>query len=277
MRNIFIALAASLLISVGSTAQMNQVPVRSLAQAMKEKKAKAETIQTVLPKRAKQHADDEEEEEEDEGYENEDGEEWWNEYQDFDFDEEDNDFEFEENKNAQGILGAIETAVNVGDEVAKTINPAIPTVNLSNKGNTVTLKVAGKLAQTQNRILSQTESQGIINAIEKAVSTADVNLAVSDKAGQPPTVKGSVSFKLAEAQSEGILGDIETAVNVGDEVAKFIDPAFPTVNLSNKGNTLTLNIDGEKISETQSKGIRGAIETADNVRDEVAKTIKRSK
>jgi len=49
------------------------------------------------------------------------------------------------------------------------------------------------------------------------------------------------------------------------------------VNLSNKGNTLTLNIDGEKISETQSKGIRGAIETADNVRDEVAKTIKRRK
>ena len=275
MRKIFIALAASLLISVGSTAQMNQVPVRSLAQAMKENKARAETIQTVLPKRAQQHEDDEEEG--DEGHENEDGEEWWGENQDIDFDEQDNDFEFDEHKNAQGILGAIETAVNVGDEVAKTINPAIPTVNLSNKGNTVTLKVAGKLAQTQNRILSQTESQGIINAIEKAVSTADVNLAVSDKAGQPPTVKGSVSFKLAEAQSEGILGDIETAVNVGDEVAKFIDPAFPTVNLSNKGNTLTLNIDGEKISETQSKGIRGAIETADNVRDEVAKTIKRSK
>jgi hypothetical protein len=48
------------------------------------------------------------------------------------------------------------------------------------------------------------------------------------------------------------------------------------VNLSNKGNTLTLNVGGE-IAETQSKGIRGAIETADNVRDEVAKTIKRSK
>ena len=46
---------------------------------------------------------------------------------------------------SEGILGAIETAVNVGDEVAKTINPAIPTVNLSNKGNTVTLKVAGKI------------------------------------------------------------------------------------------------------------------------------------
>jgi hypothetical protein len=52
MRKIFIALAASLLISVGSTAQMNQVPVRSLAQAMKENKARAENIQTVLPKRA---------------------------------------------------------------------------------------------------------------------------------------------------------------------------------------------------------------------------------
>ena len=137
MRKLFIALAASLLISVGSTAQMNQVPVRSLAQAMKEKKAKAETIQTVLPKRAKQHADDEEEEE-DEGYENEDGEEWWNEYQDIDFDGEDNDFEFEENKNAQGILSDNETEVNVGDEFAS-------------KRNTSTLNVGGKIAETQSK------------------------------------------------------------------------------------------------------------------------------
>ena len=136
MRKLFIALAASLLISVGSTAQMNQVPVRSLAQAMKEKKAKAETIQTVLPKRAKQHADDEEEE--DEGHENEDGEEWWNEYQDIDFDEEDNDFEFEENKNAQGILSDNETEVNDGDEFAK-------------KRNTSTLNVGGKIAETQSK------------------------------------------------------------------------------------------------------------------------------
>jgi hypothetical protein len=52
-------------------------------------------------------------------------------------------------KSEFGMLGAIEEAVNVGDKVAQTINPAIPTVNLSNKGNTVTLKVAGKLAETQ--------------------------------------------------------------------------------------------------------------------------------
>ena len=101
---------------------------------------------------------------------------------------------------SEGFLGALETAVNVGDEVAKTINPAIPTVNLSNKGNTVTLKVAGKLAQ-------------------------------------------------AEAESEGFLGALETAVNVGDEVAKTINPAIPTVNLSNKGSTVTLKVAG-KLAET---------------------------
>ena len=66
-------------------------------------------------------------------------------------------------------------------------------MNLSNKGNTVTLKVAGKLAEKIRRDtkgpakkiekLSRAQTEGIINAIEKAVSTADVNLAVSDKAG----------------------------------------------------------------------------------------------
>jgi ribosomal protein L21E len=97
------------------------------------------------------------------------------------------------------MLGAIEEAVNVGDKVAQTINPAIPTVNLSNKGNTVTLKVAGKLAETQ-----------------------------------------------AESQSEfGMLGAIEEAVNVGDKVAQTINPAIPTVNLSNKGNTVTLKVAGK--------------------------------
>ena len=65
------------------------------------------------------------------------------------------------------------------------MNPAIPTVNLSNQGSTVTLKVAGKLAET-------------------------------------------------EAESEfGMLGAIEEAVNVGDKVAQTINPAIPTVNLSN--------------------------------------------
>ena len=98
-------------------------------------------------KRAQQQHDEEEEDED---------EEWWGENHDIDFDEQDHDFEFDGHKNAQGFLGALETAVNVGDEVAKTINPAIPTVNLSNKGNTVTLKVAGKLAEADNsyRILS---------------------------------------------------------------------------------------------------------------------------
>jgi hypothetical protein len=160
MRKIFIALAASLLITVGSAAQFNQVPARSLAQALRENNEKREyrpaTLakkdpgekKTFKKKRAQQEAADEDEEEWEGEEEEGDDDEWWGENQDIDFDQQDNDFEFDEHKNAQGFLGALETAVNVGDEVAKTINPAIPTVNLSNKGNTVTLKVAGKLAQS---------------------------------------------------------------------------------------------------------------------------------
>ncbi len=105
---------------------------------------------TKGPLKKKRNAQQNEEEEEDED------EEWWGENHDIDFDEQDHEFEFDGHKNAQGFLGALETAVNVGDEVAKFIDPAIPTVNLSNKGNTVTLKVAGKLAEADNsyRILS---------------------------------------------------------------------------------------------------------------------------
>ena len=145
MRKIFIALGASLLVAYGSTAHINQVPARSLAQALKESNDKREYRPVSVGKlgekkervkRAKQEAGDKDEE---------DDEIWWGENQNIDFDEQDNDFEFDEHKYAQGFLGALETAVNVGDEVAKTINPAIPTVNLSNKGNTVTLKVAGKI------------------------------------------------------------------------------------------------------------------------------------
>jgi hypothetical protein len=188
MRKIFIALAASLLVAVGSAAHVNQVPARSLAQALKENNDKREYHPVSVAKKGekkefKKRAQQEEADGEEDGDEEEEGEddEWWGENQDIDFDQQDNDFEFDEHKNAQGFLGALETAVNVGDEVAKTINPAIPTVNLSNKGNTVTLKVAGKLAEKTQ--LSRAQTQGIINAIEKAVSTADVNLAVSDKAG----------------------------------------------------------------------------------------------
>ena len=145
MRKIFIALAASLLVAVGSAAHINQVQARSLAQALKESKDKREYRPVSVGKlgekkerikRAKQEAGDEDEE---------DDEIWWGENQNIDFDEQDNDFEFDEHKYAQGFLGALETAVNVGDEVAKTINPAIPTKNLSNKGDKVTLKVAGKI------------------------------------------------------------------------------------------------------------------------------------
>ncbi len=153
---------------------------------------------------------------------------------------------------SRGFLGALETAVNVGDEVAKTINPAIPTVNLSNKGNTVTLKVAGKLAEAE----SQAESEfGLLNAVETAVNVGDevartINPAIptvnlSNK-GNQVTLK--VAGKLAETNVEsefGLLNAVETAVNVGDEVAKTINPAIPTVNLSNKGNTVTLKVAGK--------------------------------
>jgi hypothetical protein len=42
MRKIFIALAASLLVAVGSAAKINQIPGRSLAQALKENNDKHE-------------------------------------------------------------------------------------------------------------------------------------------------------------------------------------------------------------------------------------------
>ena len=51
-------------------------------------------------------------------------------------------------RNAQGFLGLLETAVNVGDKVAQTVDPAVPTIALSNKGDVVTLKVAAKLAES---------------------------------------------------------------------------------------------------------------------------------
>lgn len=40
-----------------------------------------------------------------------------------------------------------------------------------------------------------------------------MNLAVSDKAGQPPTVKGAVSFKLAQAEAENVINALENALN----------------------------------------------------------------
>lgn len=152
------------------------------------------------------------------------------------------------------MLGAIEEAVNVGDKVAQTINPAIPTVNLSNKGNTVTLKVAGKLAETQ----AETESEfGMLGAIEEAVNVGDkvaqtINPAIPtvNLSNKGNTVTLKVAGKLAETQTEtesefGMLGAIEEAVNVGDKVAQTINPAIPTVNLSNKGNTVTLKVAGK--------------------------------
>jgi ribosomal protein L21E len=152
------------------------------------------------------------------------------------------------------MLGAIEEAVNVGDKVAQTINPAIPTVNLSNKGNTVTLKVAGKLAEAQAE--SQSEF-GMLGAIEEAVNVGDkvaqtINPAIPtvNLSNKGNTVTLKVAGKLAEAQAEsqsefGMLGAIEEAVNVGDKVAQTINPAIPTVNLSNKGNTVTLKVAGK--------------------------------
>ncbi len=152
------------------------------------------------------------------------------------------------------MLGAIEEAVNVGDKVAQTINPAIPTVNLSNKGNTVTLKVAGKLAETQ----AEAESEfGMLGAIEEAVNVGDkvaqtINPAIPtvNLSNKGNTVTLKVAGKLAETQAEtesefGMLGAIEEAVNVGDKVAQTINPAIPTVNLSNKGNTVTLKVAGK--------------------------------
>lgn len=94
-----------------------------------------------------------------------------------------------------GFLNAVEEAVNVGDKVAQSYNPNIPTVNLSNQGNQVTLKVAGKLAETGSEF-------GFLNAVEEAV-------------------------------------------NVGDKVAQTINPAIPTVNLSNQGSQVTLKVAGK--------------------------------
>ncbi len=151
MRKIFIALAASLLVAVGSAAKINQIPGRSLAQALKENNDKHEQRPVSVVKlceekergkRAQKEAGDEDDEEEEGDKEEEgDGDIWWGENQNIDFDEQDNDFVFDEHKNAQGFLGVLETAVNDGDEVAKIINPTIPTANLSNKGNTVTVKI----------------------------------------------------------------------------------------------------------------------------------------
>ena len=275
-------MAASLLVAVGSAAHINQVPAHSILytqpsvapqplfvpQAPKVNneftpyseghKKKEKNKQKV---RAQQEADDEDEEEE---YEEGDGGEWWGENQDIDFDQQDNDFEFDEHKNAQGFLGALETAVNVGDEVAKTINPAIPTVNLSNKGNTVTLKVAGKLAEKIRRDtkgpakkiekLSRAQTEGIINAIEKAVSTADVNLAVSDKAGQPPTVKGSVSFKLAQSGVEGILNEIEKVASTAKVNLAVSDKAGQPPTVSGAVSF--------KLAQSAAEGIINSIENA---------------
>ena len=40
-----------------------------------------------------------------------------------------------------------------------------------------------------------------------------MNLAVSDKAGQPPTVKGAVSFKLAQSEAEGFINSLENVLS----------------------------------------------------------------
>ena len=124
MRKIFIALAASMLITLGCAVQFNQVPARSLAQALKENNdklsypARVQTERTEERQRAQEEAGDEEGGG-NEGGEEEENNEGWGQNQD-------NDFELDEHKNAQGFLGALETAVNVGDDV----------------------KVAGKLAET---------------------------------------------------------------------------------------------------------------------------------
>ena len=68
--------------------------------------------------------------------------------------------------------------------------------------------------------MAEAKSEGIINAFENVLDSTNVNLAVTDKVGQPPVVKGAVSFKLAEAGSEGFINAVEnvlesTNVNLG--------------------------------------------------------------
>ena len=87
MRKIFIALAASLFVAVGLAAHINQVPARSLAQALNENKDKrehrpvsvAELGEKKKPrgKRAHQEAGDEDDEEEDGDEEEEEDDEIW--------------------------------------------------------------------------------------------------------------------------------------------------------------------------------------------------------
>ena len=66
MRKIFIALAASMFITLGCAVQFNQVPARSLAQALKENNdklsypARVQTERTEERQRAQEEAGDEE-------------------------------------------------------------------------------------------------------------------------------------------------------------------------------------------------------------------------
>ena len=86
MRKIFIALAASLFVAVGLAAHINQVPARSLAQALNENKDKREHRPVSVAelgeekehgKRAQQEAGDEDDEEEDGDEEEEEDDEIW--------------------------------------------------------------------------------------------------------------------------------------------------------------------------------------------------------
>ena len=116
MRKIFIALAASLLITIGSAVRITQKPV------ILDSDLSSGYLKPQMPRFQKPEY-----------------------YHEGEHDEQ------KEFKNAQGILGLVEETVNVGDKVAQIADPAIPSINLSNKGNVVTLKVAGKLAEAETQ------------------------------------------------------------------------------------------------------------------------------
>lgn len=176
MRKIFIALAASLLVTIGSAVRITQLAPRNLTEGSGETPNKREHRDA----RERRDARDKHWEGAEEGHH-------------WEHEEAHKEKEHREQKNAQGILGLIEKTVNIGDEVAQTVDPAIPTVKLSNVGSTVTLKVAGKLAEAGSKF-------NFKNAFKKSVNNA-LDYAPGSN---------------AQTQSEGFLGLVEGAVNIGD-------------------------------------------------------------
>jgi hypothetical protein len=206
MRKIFIALAASLLVTIGSAVRMIQIDTRDLTEGYHREHIDAREHRYALKHR------DENWEGAEEGHH-------------LEHEKAHKEEEHHEQKNAQGFLGLIEKTVNIGDEVAQTIDPAIPTVKLSNVGSTVTLKVAGKLAEAGSKFnFKNAFKKSVNNYLDSAPgSNAQTQSSAGSKFNFKNAFKKSVNNYLdsapgsnAQTQSEGFLGLVEGAVNIGD-------------------------------------------------------------